>query len=75
MLKIYKKYYIYFIRKCHDFFFSNTEFIVIYSVNVSDYFNILSISLYGIMSMKFIKLYEYVTDIDQSIVNFHSSRN
>ena len=56
-------------------FFSNTEFIVIYSVNVSDYFNILSISLYGIMSMKFIKLYEYVTDIDQSIVNFHPLRN
>ena len=57
------------------FFFSNTEFIAIYSVNVSDYFNILSISLYGIMSMKFIKLYEYVTDIDQSIVNFHPLRN
>ena len=56
-------------------FFSNTEFIAIYSVNVSDYFNILSISLYGIMSMKFIKLYEYVTDIDQSIVNFHPLRN
>ena len=56
-------------------FFSNTEFIVIYSVNVLDYFNILSISLYGIMSMKFIKLYEYVTDIDQSIVNFHPLRN
>ena len=33
----------------------------------SDAFNILFIWLYVIISMKFIKLYEYVTDINQLI--------